>query len=93
MNGLKKSFAVSEPSPLTCRRITDSARVPGGLVPGPGAGETPLPVATMIRPGPSETRPPPDCQMPAMPLLRPASVDHSVVICADVVRTPAMYPT
>jgi hypothetical protein len=29
--GLKKSLAVSVPSPLTCSRITLSARVPGGL--------------------------------------------------------------
>ena len=88
--GLKKSFAVSDPSALTCSRITDSASVPGGLVPGPGAGETPLPVATMIRPGPSETRPPPDCQMPPSALDLPASVDHSVDIAGVVVFTPAM---
>ncbi len=59
-------------------------------MPGPGAGETPLPVATMIRPGPSETRPPPDCQMPPSALDLPASVDQSVDIAGVVVLTPAM---
>jgi hypothetical protein len=74
---------------LTCRRTTDSASVPGGLVPGPGGGETPLPVANMIRPDPSDTRPLPDCQMPASALEWPASVDQSADICAVVVFTPA----
>ena len=38
----------------------------------------------------SETRPLPDCQMPPMPLERPASVDHRVDIAGVFVRTPAM---
>ena len=55
------------------------ASVAGGEDPGPGAGETPLPVATMMRPAPSDTKPPPLCQTPAPSLDDPPSVDHMVV--------------
>ncbi len=41
-----------------------------------------------IRPGPSETRPPPLIQMPAMPLAEESSVAHSVVLRV-VVLTPS----
>src|SRR4051794_39091849 len=78
--GLKKDAALRLPLLLTWRRTTDSARVAGGESPALGAGETPLPVATMMRPGPSETSPPPDCQIPASAKEEPASVDH-IAVC------------
>lgn len=85
--GLKKSCADMVPSLLTPRRTTDSASRPGGCEPGPGAGEMPFPVDRNIRPGPSETRPPPLIQTPAMPLAEESSVAHSVV-ARLVVFTP-----
>ena len=63
-------------SGCTWSRITDSASVVGVVDPGPVRGEMPFPVATMMRPGPSETSPPPDCQMPAPALAFPVSVAH-----------------
>ncbi len=86
--GAKKSCADMVPSLFTPRRTTASASWPGGWDPGPGAGEMPLPVESRIRPGPSEARPPPPCQMPAMPLAAESSVAHRVV-ARVVVLTPS----
>ena len=58
--------------------MTDSASWPGGLLPGPFGGETPLPDVKMIRLGPSDTIPPPLCQMPASSPVAPDSSDHKV---------------
>ncbi len=91
--GLKKSAVDRLWSALTCRRTTDSDRVPCGVTPGwvrpgPGAGLMPLPVARKIRPEPSDISPPPDCQMPPPWLLEPTSVAHIEVSAALVVLTP-----
>src|SRR4051812_36654288 len=80
------------PSPDTANRTTDSDSSPGGLVPGAGAGVVPLPVVKMIRPGPSDTNPPPLIQMPALPLLDASSVAHSFS-ARVLVLTPATNPT
>lgn len=94
--GLKKSFGASEPSPLTPSRTTESAKCPCGLLPGPLGGEepvpAPLPVAMMIRPAPSETRPPPLIQTPPFCDFEPDSVDQSVSFRL-LVFTPATWPT
>jgi hypothetical protein len=73
-------------------RTTDSASWPGGLPPGPGAGETPLPEVRKIRPGPSDTSPPLLCQMPAWLLVTPASSVHSVELALLARSTAATYP-
>lgn len=86
--GLKKSWADIVPSLLTPSRTTDSASWPGGFEPGPGAGETPFPVESRIRPGPSETRPPPLIQMLTMPLAEESSEAHRVLLRV-VVFTPS----
>ena len=79
--GLKKSFAVSAPVVgFGASRTVDSASWPGGLLPGPLAGEMPLPEVKKIRPAPSDTSPPWLCQMPAWSSLTPASSVHSVVL-------------
>jgi hypothetical protein len=62
--GAKKSVAVSEPSALTDSRTTEFPRVRDGLLPGPALGLLPLPVLKKIW-VPSDTKPPPLCQMPA----------------------------
>jgi hypothetical protein len=64
--GAKKSVACSEPSPWTLSLTQDCASTFGGGLPGVGcATRSPLPVATMKVPGPSDIGPPPLCQMPA----------------------------
>ena len=64
--GAKKSAALSLPSDCTCRRTIDSPRLSGGEVPGVGlVGAPKLPVPNSMRPGPSEARPLPACQIPA----------------------------
>ena len=63
-----------------CSRTTDSASWPGGLSPGPLAGEMPLPEVKKIRPDPSDIRPPSLCQMPAWSSLTPASSVHRVAL-------------
>src|ERR1700710_359723 len=88
--GLKNERGDRLPLLFTCSRTTDSAKVDGGASPAVGAGETPLPVATTIRPGPSETSPPPGCQIPASAEEEPASVDHIVVCCPVDADTPTM---
>ncbi len=77
--GLKKSCALSAPVvAFGCSRTTDSASWPGGLSPGPLAGEMPLPEVKKIRFGPSDMSPPSLCQMPAWSSLTPASSVHRV---------------
>ena len=75
--GEKKSVAASVPSAWTERRTIDSPSGAGrlrGPATGPGRLDQSLPVAKRICPSPSETSPPPDCQMPApLPLPGPAS--------------------
>ena len=65
LDGLKKSVGDIVPPLFTFRSITDSASCPGGLLPGPFDGETPLPEVTKIRPCGSSMAPLPPCQMPA----------------------------
>jgi len=89
--GLKKSAADSAPPAATLSRITEPPSSDGGEPPGPGAGETPLPVETKMRPEPSDMRPPPPSQMPAWVSVRPASSVHSVTAWLEVL-TPATYP-
>ncbi len=63
--GAKNWLGASCPPAPTVRPITDSDSVGGGAPDAAGEGETPLPLASTIRPGMSETRPPPLCQIPA----------------------------
>src|SRR5215471_7140530 len=79
LDGLKKSWACSDPSDYGCSQITDSANWPGGLPPGPFGEEMPFPEATKIRPDPSDMIPPPLCQMPPFSLLTPFSSTQRVV--------------
>ena len=60
-------------------------------MPGPGGGETPFPVETMIRPGPSDISPLPPCQMPASLSVTPVSSPHSVVALV-LTFTPSTNP-
>src|SRR5487761_1086669 len=90
--GLKKSCACRVPSDCGCSRMTDSASWPGGLLPGPLGGEMPLPEVRMIRLGPSDTIPPPLCQMPAESSVAPASSDHSEALPFDTF-TADTYPS
>ena len=91
LRGLKKSLAVMAPPEPAASRTTASPSWPGGLVPGPGGGDTPLPVEMKIRPGPSDISPPPDCQMPPSWPVTPASSVHSrTALVAKL--TLARYP-
>src|SRR5215813_5440794 len=90
--GLKKSCAASVPSARTPSRTTDWDKFVGGALPGPSAAVTPLPVDRKMRPAPSETSPPPACQMPDMKLFGPLWSDH-IVTCWLVTLTPATQPT
>ena len=64
--GAKNCEGAICPSAPTVRPTTDSDSVWGGSLEAARVGETPLPVARMIRPGMSETSPPPLCQTPAI---------------------------
>ena len=70
------------PSAATARWTTDSDKSLGGEVPLPTGGVTPLPLAMNMPDEPSETMPPPDCQMPAPDPLAAASSVHR---CVDFV--------
>ena len=93
--GAKNWVGVSDPLALTASLMTDSDRVAGGVPDGEGWGETPFPVVRMIRFAPSDTNPPPLCQMPAcefwsVPI--PDSSLHIVVTFLVVVLTPTTTP-
>ncbi len=88
-------MGVSLPLLPTVSRTTDSDRVAGGLLPAEAGGAMPLPVVRRIWLGPSDTRPPPDCQIPDIELWSvpaPASSDHMVVMLCVVVETPTTMP-
>jgi hypothetical protein len=93
--GAKNCRGTSSPPSSTCSPTTDSDSVPGGSPAGAGEGETPLPVVRMIRPGSSETSPPPLCQIPACEFSSvpaPDSSLHIVVIAPLVASTPTTIP-
>ena len=94
LTGLKKSLEIRLRSRVDLEpddRLAQRAR--WGLSPVRAPGDTPLPVVKKIRRGPSETRPPPDCQIPAPAVDDPVSVDH-IVVCAPVAASnPMTYPT
>ena len=94
-SGAKKSVGDMRPPAPTVRPTTDSDSVAGGSSAGAAVGEVPLPVARMIRPGMSDTSPPPLCQMPAIELSSaagPLSSLHMVVISPVVALKPATMP-
>ncbi len=79
----------------TVMPTTDSDSVCGGSLEAARVGETPLPVAMMIRPGTSETSPPPLCQTPAIEpssAAGPLSSLHIVVISPLAALKPATMP-
>ena len=93
--GAKNCEGAICPSAPTVSPMTDSDSVGGGSLEGAGVGETPLPVARMIRPGMSETSPPPLCQTPASEFSSaagPLSSLHIVVIAPLAALKPATMP-
>src|SRR5215212_7268975 len=91
-HGLKKSCAEMVPSPATPSRTTDCESCCGTGEPGPLGAVTPLPLATKIRPGPSDIRPPPPCQIPDPVLVAPTSSDQRST-ARVLMLTPATQPT
>src|SRR5262245_18625431 len=100
LHGVQKSLADNLPVGSTWSRMADSPRCGGGVAPGSGAGGTsPLPLASRISPGLSESSEPPACQIPPPglpstggPGVASATSVHRVVVAPVVPLTPTTQP-